>query len=170
MESKLKRFDELIELGKSLLTSTRTGFSNVQARKEGWATRCIYLLEKTFGTDSIYTRRFKGVFNYSNEEAHVVHGLQIMETAKDEVEAEKDSTELDRLKEKIEEGKAEAERRATVTETKQWGAAIEIIDILRDELKKRRKRDQEMLDIHKQLEEIKQLLVKLNDKIENTGK
>ena len=76
-------------------------------------------------------------------------------------EVDNSSTKLNKLDSKIKEKKLEAQRRQEVTETKFYGAAIEIIDRLRDELKARSKINEEILEIKKDIKEIKDFLGKL---------
>jgi chromosome segregation ATPase len=77
------------------------------------------------------------------------------------------SDKLGKIKREIQEEKAEAERRAAVVKTKQLGSVIEMIDMLRDELKRRNQVHQEITDMHKEIEEIKLTLAELKD---NLGK
>ena len=53
------------------------------------------------------------------------------------IDTNKQSTKLSKIEGEIEEKKLEAKRRKTVVETKVYGAEIEIITILREELKRR---------------------------------
>jgi len=82
--SLVKRFDGLIELGKTLLP-----FQNdlkYLATKQKWMTSCQHILEKTFGRESAYYMDFQNLPKLGNQEAHVTHGLALMEGARDEVE------------------------------------------------------------------------------------
>lgn len=76
-------------------------------------------------------------------------------------EVDNSSIKLNKLESKVKEKKLEAQRRQEVTETKFYGAAIEIIDRLRDELKDRSKINEEILEIKKDIKEIKDFLSKL---------
>ena len=71
---------------------------------------------------------------------------------------------LDKLESKIKEKKLEAQRRQEVTETKFYGAAIEIIDRLRDELKDRSKINEDVIEIKRDIKEIKVILNKISSK------
>ncbi|MBI4116770.1 hypothetical protein HY449_03445 [Candidatus Pacearchaeota archaeon] len=71
---------------------------------------------------------------------------------------------LDKLKQKVEEKEIEAERREKVAETKFYGAAIEIIDRLRDELKNNNKIGQDILQIKNELSEIKRVMLDIEEK------
>ena len=75
-------------------------------------------------------------------------------------EVDNSSTKLNKLETKIKEKKLEAQRRQEVTETKFYGAAIEIIDRLRDELKERSKINEEISEIKKDIKEIKEVIIR----------
>ena len=80
----LKRFDELIEHGKALLP-----FQNdlgYLARKQKWVTGCQHILERTFGDNSAYLVAFQDLLKLGNQEAHITHGLALIEGAKEEIE------------------------------------------------------------------------------------
>jgi predicted nucleotide-binding protein len=82
--SLLKRFDELIEFGKTLLP-----FQNdlkYLAMKQKWMTGCQHILERTLGRESAYYRDFQDLPRLGNREAHVTNGLALMEGAREEVE------------------------------------------------------------------------------------
>lgn len=65
---------------------------------------------------------------------------------------------LDSLKNEIEEKRIESLRRKKVTETKFYGAAIEIIDRLRAELKGRSRIEADLITIKDDIKDIKRLL------------
>lgn len=147
-----QRFDDLIKFGKTLLP-----YQNSQeylAKKERWEAQCLAILERTFGKDSIYLKKFQAVLSYGNREAHVTHGISLMEGAEQELDLKDESDKLEKIKKEIQEEKAEAERRATVVETKLWGSVIELIDMQREELKRRSHVDREISNINKKIEEI----------------
>lgn len=80
----LKRFDELIEHGKALLP-----FQNdlgYLAKKQKWVTGCQHILERTFGDNSAYRVAFQDLLKLGNQEAHMTHGLALIEGAKEEIE------------------------------------------------------------------------------------
>ncbi len=64
------------------------------------------------------------------------------------------SSELDKIEEKTQRHKAEAERRASVVDEKRWGAAIELIDMFRTELKERDTMSQRLIDLQKDVRDI----------------
>lgn len=72
---------------------------------------------------------------------------------------EQQSTKLDKTEADIEKARKEAERCGYVTESKVYGAAIEIIDRLRDELKDR-------LDYSKEITSLKNQIADLRDSID----
>lgn len=76
-------------------------------------------------------------------------------------EVDNSSTKLNKLESKVKEKKLEAQRRQEVTETKFYGAAIEIIDRLRDELKDMSKTTEDITEIKKDIKEIKDILKNL---------
>ena len=74
---------------------------------------------------------------------------------------DKSDVRLEKLQHQIEEKKLEAERRKAVVETKTLGAEIEIITILREELKRRDDNTQKIPEITKRLDKIEGMLSKL---------
>ena len=74
---------------------------------------------------------------------------------------EKSVVRLETIQHQIEEKKLEAERRQAVVETKKLGAEIEIITILREELKRRNDDTEKIPEIKKQLDRIEDRLDKL---------
>ena len=64
------------------------------------------------------------------------------------------SSKLDKIEEKTQRHKAEAERRASVVDEKRWGAAIELIDMFRTELKERDRLNQRLIDLQKDVRDI----------------
>ena len=78
--------------------------------------------------------------------------------------SEKKEDKLDNLRKKVVEKEVESERRKKVTETKFYGAAIEIIDRLRDQLKNDGDIKQEIINIKNELSEIKETLVTISKK------
>ena len=74
---------------------------------------------------------------------------------------EKPDARLGKIQHQIEEKKLEAERRKAVVETKKLGAEIEIITILREELKRRNDDIEKIPEIKKQLDRIEDRLDKL---------
>ena len=73
----------------------------------------------------------------------------------------KSDARLEKIQQQIEEKKLEAERRKAVVDTKKVGAEIEIITILREELKRRDDATKEIPEIKKQLDEIEDKLSRL---------
>ncbi len=80
------------------------------------------------------------------------------EEAEFQTEFSQTSDKLNRLSDEIEEKRLEAARREKVTETKFHGAAIEMIDRLRDEIKDKSKIYQEIIEMKKDIKEIKDIL------------
>jgi len=160
-----QRFDELIKVGKTLLP-----FQNdleYLAKKEKWATQCQATLERAFGKDSIYLRKFQAFLTWGNKEAHMTHGISLLEGAKEELDFEEKSGKLDDIEKEIKEAKAEAKRREAVAESKFWGSVIELIQMQRDELKRRSQVDQEISEIRKEIGELRSLLAKLTSNQKN---
>ena len=82
--SLLKRFDELVELGKTLLP-----FQNdleYLAKKQEWMASCQFNIEKAFGKESSYCTAFQNLARLGNQEAHITHGLALMEGVRKELE------------------------------------------------------------------------------------
>lgn len=126
-----------------------------------WTTQCQIVLEKAFGNNNIFLTDFQKILKQYFHYYHVDKGLPIIEAAKEELDRGEKSGRLDEIEEKIKEGKAEAKRRATVAESKFWGSVIELIQMQRDELKRRSQVDQRISEIQRQLAELKQMVSKL---------
>jgi len=84
-----------------------------------------------------------------------------MEAAREELDLGEKSGKLDDIEKEIKEAKAEAKRREVVAESKFWGSVIELIQMQRDELKRRSQVDQEITKIRKEIGELKLLITKL---------
>ncbi len=74
------------------------------------------------------------------------------------IETNQQSSKLSKLEEEIKEKKLEAERRKTVVETKVYGAEIEIITILRDELKTRGETAKAVSELNSRINRIEDML------------
>jgi hypothetical protein len=158
-----KRFDELIERGKTLSPESSLDLLDL-GKIEKWAAQCQVALEKAFGRDSFYLASFQKVLK-QYEGSQVTFGLPIIEGAREELDRELSSDKLGKIKEQIGKEKAEAERRAAVVETKQWGSVIEVIDMLRQELQRRNQLSQDMISIHTEVGEIKSILTEMKDNL-----
>lgn len=75
------------------------------------------------------------------------------------IDSKKDSEVIDKLEEETNIIKAESGRRSAVAEEKRWGAMIELIQMQREELKKRGLLSQEIIEIKKDIAEIKNILM-----------
>jgi hypothetical protein len=84
-EGIIRRFEELIERGKSLPPALHGGLE-WGASYRRWALSCLNILEKTFGKESQHYLSFKGYVAFSNRQAWVDYGIACMESAKEEVE------------------------------------------------------------------------------------
>ena len=151
-----EQFSKLIRSGKNLLAYDYS--ADLIAKKKKWQVQCVALLERAFGKENTYVKEFKEVQNYGNPDFHIIDGAAIMEGAKEDLDFRITSDKLDKIEGKIQEQKAEVERRAGVVESKLWGSVIELIEMQREELKKRGSVNQAISDIRKELEEIKSLL------------
>lgn len=76
-------------------------------------------------------------------------------------EIESSSLKLDKAEKEIEEARKEADRREAVTESKFYGAAIEIIDRLRDELRRRDDFSKDIIEIKKDIADIKEMVIRI---------
>lgn len=156
-----KRFDELIKMGRTL-TSERIELNRkIQPNVKKWDTQCQIALEKAFGSKSIFLTDFQKVSKDYLLIYHADYGLPIMEAAREELDFGQKSEKLDDIEKEIKEAKAEAKRREAVAESKFWGSVIELIQMQRDELKRRSQVDQEITEIRKEIEELRLLLTKL---------
>lgn len=84
-ESVMRRFEELIDRGKSLRS---LNFSDLgcRARVHKWRLSCSNILEKTFGKGSEYYTTFKNWRKLTNIHAGLVYEIACMESAKEEIE------------------------------------------------------------------------------------
>jgi len=73
----------------------------------------------------------------------------------------KKSAKLDKIAEETRIVRAEAERRSAVVDEKRWGAVIELLTILRAELKERGELSQQIIDLKKDVQDIKSMFVEL---------
>jgi hypothetical protein len=159
-----EQFSKLIKTGKDLLAYDLN--ADTLAKKKKWQVQCIALLERAFEEGNVYVKEFKVVQNYGNPDFHLIDGAAIMEGAKEDLDFRIKSDKLDKIEGKIQKQKVEAERRATVVESKLWGSVIELIDMQREELKKRGSVNQAIIEIRKELKEIKSLLTEFMSKKE----
>lgn len=158
-----EQFDKLIKFGKALLPYQNN--AEYLAKKKRWQVQCVALLERAFGKGNAYVKEFQSVQTYGNRDYHIIDGSAIMEGAKEDLDYRNKSDKLEKIKRKIQVEKAEAERRTAVAETKQLGSFIEVIDMLREELKRRNQLNQEITNIHKEIGEIKSILNEMKDSL-----
>ena len=156
-----ERFDEMIKTGKTLTSEKVKGNNALAPNITKWASSCQVVLEKAFGKKNIFLTDFQKVLKETFSFYHVDRGLPIIEAAREELDREEKSGKLEEIENEIKEGKAEAKRRATVAESKFWGSVIELIQMQRDELKRRSQVDLQISEIQKQLAELKQMVTKL---------
>jgi len=149
-----KRFDELIEIGETLTSEKIAANPGIRPNLKKWETQCQIALEKAFGSKSIFLTDFQKVTKDFILNYHADYGLPIMDAAREELDLGEKSGKLDEIDKEIKEAKAEAKRRAAVAETKQWGSVIELIDMLREELKRRSQVDQDISEIRKEIGEV----------------
>ena len=159
-----KQFSKLIKSGKDLLAYDYN--AEYIAKKRKWQVQCVALLKRAFGKGNAYVKEFKEVQNYGNPDFQIIDGSAIMEGAKEDLDFRITSGKLDKIEGEIQKQKVEAERRATVVESKLWGSVIELIDMQREELKKRDSVNQAIIEIRKKLEEMKSLLTEFMSKKE----
>lgn len=158
-----EQFDRLIKSGKALLPYQNN--AEYLAKKIKWQVQCVALLERAFGKGNAYVEEFQRVQTYGNRDYHIIDGSAIMEGAREDLDYSYKSEKLEKIRRKIQEEKAEAERRTAVAETKQLGSFIEVIDMLREELKRRSQLNQEITDIHKEIGEVKSILNEIKDSL-----
>lgn len=86
-ESVIKRFEELIERGKSLPKAGTIDGLKWKAQFIKWQLSCLNILEKTFGEDSDHYESFDSYHKeLGNMQAWVDYGIACMESAKEEIE------------------------------------------------------------------------------------
>jgi hypothetical protein len=156
-----KRFDELIEIGKTLTSEKIAGNAEIRPNLKKWDAQCQVAIEKAFGSKSIFLTDFQKVLKEYFLSYHADYGLPIMDAAREELDLGEKSGKLDDIEKEIKEAKAEAKRREVVAESKFWGSVIELIQMQRDELKRRSQVDQEISEIRKEIGELRSLLTKL---------
>ena len=88
------------------------------------------------------------------------HLVAFQEELKLKLATHKESSKLDDIENETQVRDAEARRRASVVEGKLWGAVIELIDMQRNELKKKDELNKEIIDIKKELKDLKSILLK----------
>ena len=108
-----------------------------------------------------------------DEQAKVM--ISYLSAIKDELnlkmESEIKEDKLIKLRTKVQEKEIESERREKVAETKFYGAAIEIIDRLRDELKNKNQLAEDIISIRRDISEIKEILgLLVVSKVDNSDK
>lgn len=151
-EDPKKRIDDLIEYGKALLPYQNN--DDCFVRKRRWDAQCQDTLQRLFGIDNVILKSFTDTLYYNNKEVAIKSGISILEGAKEQLDMMRESDKLGKMKDEILKERAEAERRVAVVETKQLGSVIEVIDMLRSELKRRGSIDQQISGIHKALQDI----------------
>jgi len=108
----------------------------------------------------------------AKEQAKVI--LRYLNSLNEEIVLRKKSEETEagliKIKKGAEEKRLEAKRREAVTETKFYGAAIEMIDRLRDELKKKDNLSQDVVFIKQELSELKEMISYLTKEIRGESK
>lgn len=82
--SLLKRFNELIDFGKALF-DTWDGEIGALAAKTRWQTSCLHILDKTFGSENVYYKKFEKITTYADD-SQLIWGIELMEGARDEIE------------------------------------------------------------------------------------
>jgi len=156
-----KRLDELINIGGTLTSDKIKADKRIAPNVTKWTTQCQIVLEKAFGNNNIFLTDFQKILKQYFHYYHVDHGVALLEAAKEELDLNGKSTKLDEIETEIKEGEAEAKRRETVAESKFWGSVIELIQLQRDELKRRSQVDQEIAEIRKEITDLRLLLTKL---------
>lgn len=74
------------------------------------------------------------------------------------------TSQLDKIEEETEIRDAEARRRASVVEGKLWGAVIELLDMQRNELKKKDELNKAMIEIKKEINDVKTMFLTFAEK------
>ena len=92
------------------------------------------------------------------------HLIAFQEELKLKIASAEKSDRLNKIENETKIRDAESKRRATVVEGKLWGAVIEMLDIQRNELKKRNELSKEIIDIKKELKDLKSIILKSLEK------
>jgi len=140
----LARMNQLI---RTLFSDAEVRLKEHQEMKSNAALRDTYLKTGEFVNQVKATKRFIEA---------IVANLEIRKTS--EV---KDSR-LEKLEFQLGEKEIESKRREKVTETKFWGGAIELIDRLRNELKESSNVKADLVDMKRDIKEIKEILSSIN--------
>jgi len=153
--------DKERELDAAIQNFVRIAFSDGEKKLEDyrWALHFVGVLgESEEERQDDYVSRLKGMRNqlvaYREE-------LQLR------WESRSKSSKLDKIEGETELKEAEAGRRAAVVKTKLWGAVIELLDMQREELKKRGELTQEVIELRKEVRDLKSMITRLSKIIEN---
>ena len=91
------------------------------------------------------------------------HLVAFQEELKLKLATHNNMSQLDDIESETKVRDAEARRRASVVEGKLWGAVIELIDMQRNELKKKDELNKEIIEIKKELKDLKSILLKYSE-------
>ncbi len=147
---------ESLELDTSIQNFVRTTFPDGEVKLEGYPKLKNQLAKA--GTKEARQQIF--IF-------YLIIVRHHLNAFKDELELKaatlETSKNLGKLEKEIEERAAEAKRREKVAEGKAYGALIEIIDSLRQELKRKSERDHDIIEIKKDIKDLKVLIQRLTE-------
>lgn len=166
----LEKIDEYLIEVRELLEK---GYSEGSEDKQGLNTRVRTFAKKAFSDSKDKLNSYTGPLvavagertlrekqkDYRNKLNRMRNHLKAWrEEAELEKETSKKESKIGKLEEKKRKIEAEAGRRKAVGKEKFWGAAIEMMDRLRDELKERKSIEKDMIEIKKDIADIRDML------------
>ena len=173
-EQAIRKIDEYLNKIKELL---RTKFNIGESEKSELDTKIQVFIRATFRDDDKKLQDYKNAVHFyvgivgveETEQEKQEDYISRLTTMKNHLLAFKDeltlilnsqtkSGKLDKIENETQIRDAEARRRASVVEGKLWGAVIELIQMQRDELKKKGTLNQEIIEIRKDINDIKLML------------
>lgn len=147
--------DQKDELDTSIRNFTRTTFPDGEAKLEEYRPRGIV----SIGEEQTEQEKQEEYVSTLKKMRH--HLVAFSDELKLKVATFEKAGQLDKIGEKTKALAAEAKRREAVAESKAYGALIEIIDKLRDELKRKSERDRDIIEIKKDIKDLKSMVLKL---------
>ncbi|GEM_PF-2361206 len=149
--------DEKIQLDTTIQNFIRTTFLDGEAKLKDYK-RSVHFYIGVVGHEE--TEQEKQEDYISRLKTMKNHLIAFQEELKLKAATFKDSSKLDDIENETEIRDAEARRRSSVVEGKLWGSVIELIDMQRNELKKKDELNKEIIDIKKELKDLKSILMK----------
>ena len=154
--------DEKLELDTTIQNFIRTTFVDGESKLKDYRSSVHFYIgvvgyeETEQEKQDDYISRLKTIKN---------HLVAFREELKLKAATHEKSSKFDKIENETQIRDAEARRRASVVEGKLWGAVIELLDVQRNELKKKDELTQEIIDIKKEIKDLKSIFLKLAENI-----